>query len=324
MSLFQDLAELLRSGSPFAVCRFPASGVSGDSEVFRWTGSELLSDNGSVWVSEPFSPEAQAKNEIPSRQNYLDWVLMAKSAIRDGRLEKVVLSRIHLEERMTSDYNELPELYLKLLALYPSALVYIMRHHQYGLWMGATPEVLVAVEDGVLQTMALAGTRRISAGEATQPWTEKEYHEHRLVALYLTGILNDYGVPEIGAMQTIQAGPVYHLMTPLTVRTGVDVREIALQLHPTPAVCGWSSDQARRFILETESFSRELFTGYLGAIRSNGNANLFVNLRCMKITPSVYRLFAGAGITAGSNPEDEWDETSLKIDTLLRAIRSGV
>lgn len=119
------------------------------------------------------------------------------------------------------------------------------------------------------------------------------------------------------------------------------LEKIILALHPTPAVCGLPKEKARRFILKEEGYNREYYTGFLGELnksqvtqRSRNRRNvenlayravkketsLFVNLRCMKIEGHKAVLFIGGGITKDSVPEDEWQETVNKSQTMKKVL----
>ena len=77
---------------------------------------------------------------------------------------------------------------------------------------------------------------------------------------------------------------------------------------------------ALNFIKKHEKYDRELYAGFLGPINMDGYTHLFVNLRCMKIMGRTGRFYAGAGITENSNPEKEFEETQLKMQTLKKII----
>ena len=93
-------------------------------------------------------------------------------------------------------------------------------------------------------------------------------------------------------------------------------------LHPTPAVCGFSREIAREFIIENENYNRSFYTGFLGELnlqnfnKDKKKSALFVNLRCMKIENNKVSIFVGGGITKGSNAEKEWQETVFKSKTM--------
>jgi isochorismate synthase len=91
-------------------------------------------------------------------------------------------------------------------------------------------------------------------------------------------------------------------------------------MHPTPAVAGQPKEDAIRFIKKLEPHDRDYYTGFLGPVNQNVEIDLFVNLRCLKVTPAYLSLYVGGGITLDSDPADEWDETGWKVESLLKII----
>ena len=97
-------------------------------------------------------------------------------------------------------------------------------------------------------------------------------------------------------------------------------------MHPTAAVCGLPKETAKEFILKNERYKREYYSGFLGEFNidlvsfKNIQTDLFVNLRCMKITKDKAQLFIGCGITKDSIPEDEYKETVYKSMTMKKII----
>ncbi len=89
-------------------------------------------------------------------------------------------------------------------------------------------------------------------------------------------------------------------------------------MHPTPAVAGQPKEEAICYIKQLEPHDRDYYTGFLGPIRPHGETDLFVNLRCMKICPEYISLYVGGGITLESDPAEEWNETQLKAQSLLK------
>ena len=87
-------------------------------------------------------------------------------------------------------------------------------------------------------------------------------------------------------------------------------------LHPTSAVCGMPIEQAKEWIAHAENYDRELYSGFLGPVNFENTTDLFVNLRCAKISEQQIRFYAGAGITEDSDPQKEYEETELKINVL--------
>ncbi|MCK4992953.1 MAG: chorismate-binding protein, partial [Bacteroidales bacterium] len=89
-------------------------------------------------------------------------------------------------------------------------------------------------------------------------------------------------------------------------------------MHPTPAVAGQPKEDAINFIKQLEPHDRDYYTGFLGPMSTHGETDLFVNLRCMKVTPDYISLYVGGGITLESDPAEEWNETCLKALSLLK------
>jgi menaquinone-specific isochorismate synthase len=93
-------------------------------------------------------------------------------------------------------------------------------------------------------------------------------------------------------------------------------------MHPTPAVGGSPRDAALARIPGLESFPRGLYAGALGWLNSRGGGEFFVGIRSALVNGATARVFAGAGIVAGSTPEKEFAETELKFRAMLDAFRT--
>ena len=98
------------------------------------------------------------------------------------------------------------------------------------------------------------------------------------------------------------------------------VVELAAALHPTPAVCGLPRDRAAAVIHELEGYDRDFYAGAVGWTDSAGDVEWYVSIRCAEIAGTRVRLYAGAGIVAGSDPLAEADETSAKFVAMLTAL----
>ena len=91
-------------------------------------------------------------------------------------------------------------------------------------------------------------------------------------------------------------------------------------LHPTSAVCGMPKAPATQFLLAHENFDRSFFSGFLGPVNMFEETHLFVNIRCMQLFDKEAILYAGAGVTAFSDVEKEWEETHLKCQTMRKVL----
>jgi isochorismate synthase len=239
--------------------------------------------------------------------------------LESGEADKVVISRTTVIERFSNLH--LIQIYNALCKAYPHAFVYLAHMPPYGIWMGATPETLISCHDRECNTMALAGTR--FAGSQVE-WGEKEKEEQAIVSKFIHNKLVKHQVKNLNISDpfTKKAGQIEHLCTDFVFELPKHAKlaQIIDDLHPTPAVCGIPKETAIQLIGQFETHEGEYYTGFLGPVNLNGRTDLFVNLRCMKITPAHMILFSGGGITKDSVPEKEWEETELKTRTLLSVI----
>ncbi|TPE46448.1 isochorismate synthase [Pontibacter mangrovi] len=257
-----------------------------------------------------------------TEQGFMRAVEKAVEAIQAEQMEKVVLSRNSLQA--------LPENFSPVAAFqamadaYPRAFVSLVSVPGVGTWMGASPEILVSInEQQEFHTVALAGTQTAVENVADAIWRQKEIEEQAMVERYILSCfkklrLREY--TEVGP-KTIKAGNLMHLRTDFKVNLkvvhfptlGTDMLEL---LHPTSAVCGLPKEPALQFILAHEGYNRSYYSGYLGPVNSTSGSHLYVNLRCMQLQQHEANLYAGAGITEGSNPQREWQETQHKMQTM--------
>lgn len=271
----------------------------------------------------------RSTSTTPSLVDYISLVEKSIQAVENGVFEKVVPSRAKTVN-LPEDFDLVKTLF-KLCDAYPNALVSFVSVPGIGHWLGATPEVLVSVENkSIFRTVALAGTMPYSQGMDLKSiaWTQKEIEEQALVERYIISCFKKIRVREYDehGPKTVVAGNLVHLKSDFTVDMKAinfpQLGSVMLQLlHPTSAVCGMPLEPALKFLAQNEGYDREFYTGYLGPVNvERDNIHLFVNLRCMKLLDNQAVLFAGAGVTADSAPAKEWEETEMKFRTLLNVI----
>ena len=234
----------------------------------------------------------------------------------DDNFQKAVLSRVKIIEKKDIDTGKL---FLELKNEYPQAFCHLIHIPGAGTWAGATPETLIRTNPEIAKTASIAGT--LPANEKTK-WHSKESEEQQIVTDYIENLLKEFKIKSYKKekTETIKAGNALHLSTGFQFPTSElrgNIAGFIEKLHPTPAVCGSPKEKALNLILETERHNREYYSGFLGTVNMKANTDLFVNLRCMKILPDRLALFVGGGLTKGSVPEKEWEETVLKTETLL-------
>ncbi len=241
--------------------------------------------------------------------------------LSDGYLDKVVFSR-QLKLMRPETFSP-AEAFLKACYKYTQSYVYLFHTPITGTWMGSTPELLLAGENGDWQTVALAGTQPLVNGQMPLVWSEKNFEEQRMVSDYIYNQLTAVGIePTEKGPYAIKAGEVSHLLTDFRFQLP-DVEyigDLLKLLHPTPAVCGLPKEEAFWFIRDFEGYDREYYSGFLGWLRPDGKTELYVNLRCMQVAPRLLTLFAGSGLLPLATADEEWQETEDKMQTMKTLI----
>ena len=242
-------------------------------------------------------------------------------ALSDKAFEKLVLSHCLTVPRK-SEFSPSTVFY-RACKRYVHSYVYLFHTPQTGTWIGSTPEVLLSGKGNEWHTVALAGTQRLRDGRLPETWSEKKREEQQLVTDYIRECLLAFRISakEKGPY-TVQAGELAHLKTDLhfSLSDNQTLGELLNALHPTPAVCGLPKDKAFRFITDNEGYDRRYYSGFLGRIQPEKQTDLYVNLRCMQIESDRLLLYAGGGLFASSDLQEEWLETEDKLLTMYRII----
>ena len=264
----------------------------------------------------------------PERPQWRQQVERAIDRISSDPLEKVVLAQ-SLRGDLAAPIDA-AQVLTRLGVAYPTCYRFAFTPEGGGTFFGATPERLVSVRDDRVETEALAGS--IGRGETTDEdeWlasqlreSAKNTHEHDLVveaihdqlAAHVTGIRTH-------PRTVCKLANVQHLETPIRGRLADDAHVLSLveALHPTPAVGGLPPDDALDTIRETEAFDRGWYAAPVGWFDANGDGDFAVAIRSAIAADRTVTLFAGAGIVAGSDPDEEWDELQLKYRPILDAL----
>lgn len=262
--------------------------------------------------------------------------------LRDGTFSKIVLARS--SRLVATEHIPALSLFARACRKYPRMFIALFSTERSGTWLVATPEILVSGSGGAMQTMALAGTMRLSGrqlgfdvagsnfGKDNIHWSTKNIQEQRYVETYITECIERHtGDFVVDGPYTARAGDLVHLRSDIKFRLAdtSHMGDIISDLHPTPAVCGMPKDATRDFIIHNESMPRGYYSGFSGILDPEGDTALFVTLRCMKIEegkqePSAgreYTLYAGGGLLKDSNEQSEWDETEAKMNTMRQTFR---
>lgn len=254
-------------------------------------------------------------------------VLKAKDYIIDGDIMQVVLS-----QRMSQPYTESPlSLYRALRSLNPSPYMFFYHFGDFHI-VGASPEILVRLEDDTITVRPIAGTRpRGKTREEDLALADelladpKEIAEH--IMLMDLG-RNDAGrVAQTGSVKVTDKmiierySHVMHIVSSVEgkLKSGMSNIDVLKATFPAGTVSGAPKVRAMEIIAELEPVKRGIYSGAVGYLGFNGDMDVAIALRTAVIKNKTLYMQAGAGIVADSVPESEWQETLNKARAVLRA-----
>ena len=341
MQVFEEIQVLLSQQKPFVCYVKPNESVW--NLLIQQTNEIIAFSNQAGFIFVPFHGENQVvipfegnlfiqgnlsvlekltvvnlTSESNQKEAFENLVSKGVLAIQQGEFDKVVLSRKMFLKKQIS----IIATFQNLIATYPTAFRYLFFHPKIGLWMGATPEQLVKINQNQFETVALAGTQLYADNVI---WETKEKEEQQFVTNYIldkvTSKVNELIVTDA---ETVKAGNLVHLKSLISGELIADfqVSDLIKTLHPTPAVCGLPKDKTIDFILKNEGYNRKYYAGFLGEYNKENLTDLFVNLRCLEVENDVVNIYVGCGITKDSNPEKEFIETENKSMTMRNVLVS--
>lgn len=242
----------------------------------------------------------------PSRET---WIENVCKLLNNKYLKKVVLAR-----ECKIECETIPDPWAITAALCTFAknsIIFCFKNDDMS-FLGATPELLFSRIGRMIQCEAVAGTSPLGK----EVLNDKTKSELLPVIEYIQQNLSPYCLAplEVSPIQTRATSTVQHLCTILngTLKPTVTDEQIIEVLHPTPALCGVPKKEAMRSIRECETFDRGLYGGIVGW-STDDKAVWAVAIRSCLIQGKFAKLYAGAGIVAGSNPFDEWEELNHKM-----------
>lgn len=258
-------------------------------------------------------------------------VARALDRISAGDLRKVILAR---SAELTADRPVRPaELLTALAAGDPSAYVFATDLGRRTL-LGASPELLVSRRCGTVLANPIVGSAprdpdpvQDGHNATTLLRSVKEHQEHHVVvdkvADALAPLCRRLRVPKLPEL--LRTAQMWHLSSRVTAlpREGVTALDLALALHPTPAVCGRPAGSASEVINEVEPVRRDFYTGIVGWTDTWGDGEWAIAMRCGELRDTSLRLYAGASVVESSTPDGEAARTRTQLDTLLSALGAG-
>jgi len=252
-------------------------------------------------------------------------VQAALEEIRAGAYQKIVLAR-GIELKADQPWQPLTTLN-RLRERFSSCFTFSYGGGAAGSFIGATPERLLQIRNGHLLTEAIAGSapRAATAGEDAKFGSqllssEKDQHEHAYVRDSIIRRLANLGIEAKAedAPRLLPLPNVQHLRTQISAEVGESVHllDMIADMHPTPAVGGTPREAAVPRIKDLEKIDRGLYAGVIGWFNHLNEGEMVVGLRSALIEGDTAKLYAGAGIVEGSDPEKEMRETEMKLRAL--------
>jgi anthranilate synthase component 1 len=277
--------------------------------------------------SESFNCSEPARNV--NEDKFGKMVEQAKEHIYDGDIYQVVLSKrfnFNIE-------GDLIRVYAKLREVNPSPYMYFLKMADKSI-IGSSPEMLLRVNAGSIETFPIAGTRPISNDKQENLQLreellhdEKELAEHTMLvdlARNDIGRVCRFGTVKVDELMTVKEfSHVQHIVSHVTgqLQNNYDCYDAFKAVFPAGTVSGAPKVRAMEIIEELEPDARGPYAGALGYFSFNGNCDFAITIRSMFVNSNKAYVQAGAGIVADSVPENEWMETEHKANALMEALR---
>ena len=281
----------------------------------------------------PDNPEPTRAHRVESnveREDYLDMVETSKRYVEAGDVIQVVPSQRFSRRTAAPAF----EIYRSLRQVNPSPYMYYLELGGFEI-VGASPEMLTRVEDGLVETHPIAGTRP-RGGDADEDIRLEDELRHNEKELAEHTMLLDLGRNDVGCGCTAPRAQVrvpqmfeieryshvMHLVSHVTGRLRDDRTpyDALRACFPAGTVSGAPKIRAMEIIAELEPVRRGAYAGAVGVFGFNGNLDTCITIRTLVMKDGVAHIQAGGGIVFDSDPAEEHQETVNKARALLRAI----
>jgi len=264
----------------------------------------------------------------PEKNDSDNWFAICNDALKhleNGDVSKLVLSRKY----NLNIYGELNwDLLLQQLnQRFPDCYLFFIKRDK-SIFFGSSPEMFLKVSNGIVEVESMAGSAARSKKSETDSefekflsTSEKNHWEHLFVTNFITDVLVNFSknVRVIEEKQIRKLDNIQHLITKISseLNSTENLFELIDSLFPTPAVCGVPKEKALRLIRKLETHDRGFYSGLVGLFDFENNCELAVSIRSALVKKNRVTAFAGAGLVIKSDPQEEYLETNLKLNTIL-------
>jgi len=295
-----------------------------------WEKARQLERQASSQPSGQGSPSVGIRHGSSWHGGYRTAVERAIELVERGDLTKLVLA-VRQQLELDGPLDPLA-LLANLRGSQPGSCRFLWQQQGGEALLGASPERLLTLRQGLLRSDALAGTAPLGETATDLLRSSKDRHEHELVVETITSVLQRAGLAPQRPRHPRLArhGALVHLHTPITARlersTSFSHQPLGLAeaLHPTPAVAGLPRREAMAWLRSLEPFERGHYAAPIGWIDSEGDTDLRVAIRSGTLRGQRLELTAGAGLVRGSRAEKELQEVALKLGVLQHQLNLPV
>ena len=284
--------------------------------------------DGSFSASAPPAIPHYTETLVPDRRRWHEMVKEALEWLRENGVRKVVLARKKILQS-NSAWNP-GDLLRALGEIAEDSFVFFMRRPNGDAFFGRSPERLFRLENEMLASDAIAGTRRRSDHPGIDDRlghelmsSVKDVEEHRIVVDYIRAHMSRVcrSVDVAASIHPLKLRHLQHIITRVSgpISNGAGPLGTIALLHPTPAVGGMPPDASMEMIRRLEPFARGWYAAPIGWMARDA-AEFAVGIRSALACGNTLHLFGGAGIVSGSDPEMEWLETGHKMENFTRIL----
>lgn len=270
-----------------------------------------IANGENVDLSKCFSTQETITRDNPPNISELNEVM---NYLGNNPQNKIVYSFSKNHEN--NDGLDCNKIFEKAKKDFPHCLFFHIESKIFGTWLGATPELVLKIENDKIYSQALAGTKHIN-----EEWSKKEILEQEIVTKHLEESFESLNLDNIEtqSLESENMGNIKHLKTNISANLNIkenNIIELIKKIYPSPAVCGYPKMESYNFLEEKEKHNRELYTGLIG-YKKGKNWWVYSILRCAKaFSKNNIKIYAGAGMISTSDVQAEKIEIERKIKVI--------
>lgn len=263
----------------------------------------------------------------PEKSTYMNKFSELLDAFKNNEIQKVVISKKC--EITTNESIDIWNLAEYLLQVYFQQYFYMFQNNDDAVWIGVSPEVLVTCDENYLITKPLAATFAKGRTDAENDRIlnklindEKEVMEHNVAVKLMLEDMKNMGMGQVildKEREILETPYVFHLKSQLCIKkeNHLNAFDFMSAIYPPATIWGTPRNKCGKYVYEVEEFDRDYFTGVFGIFDFDGFAEFSLVIRSAIIEENRASIFAGSGIVKLSNPENEWNETNIKMSPFI-------